>query len=54
MTAADTNAYFWKRSATSSWSISTGISVCSRDMIVLTGVVRGMRNIVDSLQVPTG
>src|SRR5574338_260621 len=53
-TAAETSAYFWKRSATSSWSMSTGISVCSRAMTSATGRVRGVRRIVDSLQVPTG
>ena len=34
--------------------MSTGIRVCSLDMIALTGVVRAVRRMVDNLQVPTG
>jgi hypothetical protein len=53
-TAAEMSAYFWKRSATSSWSMSTGISVCSRCMTSLIRTGRGVRRIQLSLQVPIG
>ena len=53
-TAAEMSAYFWNRSATSSWSRSTGMRVCSRCMMASTRTVRGERRIVDSLHVPTG
>ena len=53
-TAALINAYFWNRSATSSWSRSTWINVCSRCMIASTRTDRGDRRMVDNLQVPTG
>ena len=46
-TAAEINAYFWNLSATSSWSRSTGISVCLWIMISVTRVDRGLRRIDD-------
>jgi hypothetical protein len=47
-TAAEISAYFWKRSATSSWSMSTGISVCSRFMTSEIETTRGVRRIQES------
>ena len=53
-TAAEIKAYFWNRSATSSWSRSTGIRVCSRSMMLSTRTFRGERRMVDNLHVPIG
>src|SRR5690349_23025361 len=44
--------YFWKRSATSSWSMSAGIRVCSRFITSATAIRLGVRRIQESRQVP--
>ena len=54
ITAAEISAYFWKRSATSSWSMSIGIRVCSRCITSAMAMSTGVRSSQESLQVPTG
>ena len=53
-TAAEISAYFWNRSATSSWSIVTGIRVWSRFITSVSAMWRGVRRIQLSAQVPSG